>query len=167
MCTRADPAEDTEIVRGMWTGGIEPRLVAKEPGAGSGVMSRMTIDACRPLGSAGSFPLISKVSDEERARIMAKVGRRDRQRHRPPCPLSPARRPLCTALGGDTCWRPPASSVRPEARRAGSTYLTPAAAVLAAYFSHSWRQRCPHSRDGAAYSSGVSSYGGRIGPGWQ
>jgi UbiD family decarboxylase len=74
MCTRVDPAQDVDIIRGMWTGGIDPRLVAREPGSGSGVMSRMTVDACRPLGSAGSFPVINKVSDEERARVMAKWG---------------------------------------------------------------------------------------------
>lgn len=49
--------------------------VAREPGSGSGLMSRLTIDACRPYGSAGAFPRINKVSDEARARVMAKWGK--------------------------------------------------------------------------------------------
>jgi UbiD family decarboxylase len=74
MCTRVDPAEDVEIVRGLWTGGVDPRLAAQRPGSSDGVVARMTIDACRPFGSPQPFPRINKVSDESRQQVIARWG---------------------------------------------------------------------------------------------
>jgi UbiD family decarboxylase len=50
MCTRVDPVTDVDIIRSVWTGGIDPRLAARPPGAADGVMADRRLPAVRVAG---------------------------------------------------------------------------------------------------------------------
>lgn len=70
MCTRVDPREDVEILRGCWSTTLDPTsyLPAHEPR----VNARMVIDACRPWARRDTFPKVARSSPELDARIRAK-----------------------------------------------------------------------------------------------
>lgn len=68
MCTRADPARATEVIRRAWSGPIDPAIPKEE----KGFNSRMIIDACRPFEWREDFPPAAEVSPELRERVMRK-----------------------------------------------------------------------------------------------
>ncbi|MPZ79245.1 MAG: UbiD family decarboxylase [Actinophytocola sp.] len=67
MSTRCDPAEDIEIVRGAWSGPLDPRLPA-----GVNRNSRAVVSAVRPFERIAEFPPVAEASPELRARVADK-----------------------------------------------------------------------------------------------
>jgi hypothetical protein len=68
MCTRCDPREGFEILRGCWTGTSDPMNY----GANDTRNARVVIDACRPWSRRDSFPLEARSSKELEKRIREK-----------------------------------------------------------------------------------------------
>jgi 4-hydroxy-3-polyprenylbenzoate decarboxylase len=72
ICTRADPANDIEIMRRCWSNPLDPIIPPRE----RGFNSRAVIDACRPYEWAKDFPPVSGASAELKERVLKKFGRR-------------------------------------------------------------------------------------------
>jgi 4-hydroxy-3-polyprenylbenzoate decarboxylase len=68
MCTRCDPREDFEILRGCWTGTSDPMNY----GRGDQRNSRVVIDACRPWVRRETFPVAVGSSEALDKEIRAK-----------------------------------------------------------------------------------------------
>ena len=68
MCTRVDPREDVEILRGNWSTALDP-MSYPNPG-GRNLNSRLVIDACRPWGV--DFPPVAESSPELKQELIAK-----------------------------------------------------------------------------------------------
>jgi len=68
MCTRCDPREGFEILRGCWTGTSDPMNYGKDDTRNA----RVVIDACKPWSRRGSFPQVVGSSKELDQRIHAK-----------------------------------------------------------------------------------------------
>jgi UbiD family decarboxylase len=68
MCTRCDPREDFEILRGNWTGTSDPMNY----GRGDQRNSRVVIDACRPWQRRETFPVAVGSSEDLDRRIHEK-----------------------------------------------------------------------------------------------
>ncbi|MPZ39784.1 MAG: UbiD family decarboxylase [Rhizobiales bacterium] len=68
MCTRCDPRDDFEILRGNWTGTSDPMNY----GRGDQRNARVVIDACKPWHRRESFPLAVGSSTDLDAHIHAK-----------------------------------------------------------------------------------------------
>jgi hypothetical protein len=68
MCTRCDPREGFEILRGCWTGTSDPMNY----GVDDTRNARVVIDACKPWSRRGSFPLEARSSPELEKRIREK-----------------------------------------------------------------------------------------------
>ncbi|HEV2958211.1 MAG TPA: hypothetical protein VGX95_19015, partial [Xanthobacteraceae bacterium] len=68
MCTRFEPREGLEILRGCWSTSLDPMAY----GPGDPRNARMVIDACLPFGRRDSFPQVVRTSAELDQRILAK-----------------------------------------------------------------------------------------------
>jgi UbiD family decarboxylase len=68
MCTRCDPREDLEILRGCWSGTSDPMNY----GASDPRNARVVIDACKPWSRRDSFPIAVGSSKELDKRIHEK-----------------------------------------------------------------------------------------------
>jgi len=68
MCTRCDPREGFEILRGCWTGTSDPMNY----GGNDTRNARVVIDACKPWSRRDSFPLEARSSQELEKRIREK-----------------------------------------------------------------------------------------------
>jgi 4-hydroxy-3-polyprenylbenzoate decarboxylase len=68
MCTRCDPREDFEILRGNWTGTSDPMNY----GRGDQRNSRVVIDACKPWQRRETFPVAVGSSEDLDRRIHEK-----------------------------------------------------------------------------------------------
>ena len=72
VCTRTNPAESIEFLRGSWGMALDP-MVVREPGDGLNElhMSRAIVDACRPFKRAvrGDWPDVVAVPDEVAERL--------------------------------------------------------------------------------------------------
>src|SRR4051812_35203154 len=70
MCTRFEPREGIEILRGCWSTVLDPMCYSdKDPRN-----ARVVIDACKPFSRRDTFPLVVRNSKELDARIIAKFG---------------------------------------------------------------------------------------------
>jgi UbiD family decarboxylase len=72
MCTRVDPAESVDVVRGVTTSGLDPRIPPSALAAGELVMGRMLIDACKPYAWRESFPQTNRFDTESRRAAVSK-----------------------------------------------------------------------------------------------
>ena len=68
IATRSNPEQDIDIVRGMWSGPLDPII----PKGQKGLNSRAIIDATRPWEWREEFPPVSGVSPGLRAEVEAK-----------------------------------------------------------------------------------------------
>jgi 4-hydroxy-3-polyprenylbenzoate decarboxylase len=71
MCTRADPANDTDFIRRAWSGPLDP-VIAKDQ---KGFSSRAVIDATRPFEWMKHYPLVSGSSPEMKEQVAKKYGK--------------------------------------------------------------------------------------------
>lgn len=70
MCTRVDPREDVEIIRGCWSTTLDPTSYA--PADEPRLNARMVIDACKPWARRDTFPKVARSSPELDAKVRAK-----------------------------------------------------------------------------------------------
>jgi 3-polyprenyl-4-hydroxybenzoate decarboxylase len=68
MCTRCDPREGLEILRGCWSGTSDPMNY----GSNDTRNARVVIDACKPWSRRDSFPIVVGSSKELDRRIHEK-----------------------------------------------------------------------------------------------
>src|SRR5262252_3131394 len=68
MCTRFDPREGIEILRGCWSTVLDPMAYGSDDPRNA----RVVIDACKPWSRRGTFPIVARSSKELDARIRAK-----------------------------------------------------------------------------------------------
>jgi UbiD family decarboxylase len=71
MCTRFDPREGMEVLRGCWSSALDPMAYAPDDPRNA----RVVIDACRPWSRRETFPREARASKELEARIRAKFGK--------------------------------------------------------------------------------------------
>ena len=71
MCTRVDPANDTDFIRRAWSGPLDP-IIPKDQ---KGFSSRAIIDATRPYEWLKDFPRASAASAEVKKRVIEKYGK--------------------------------------------------------------------------------------------
>jgi UbiD family decarboxylase len=69
MSTRTDPATAVNIIRGTWTGGLDPRVSPEQRKSGDLTMGRMTINACKPFVWRDQFPATATFSAEDRQAV--------------------------------------------------------------------------------------------------
>ena len=68
MCTRFEPREGMEILRGCWSTVLDPMAYGSDDPRNA----RVVIDACRPWSRRDTFPIVARASKELDARIRAK-----------------------------------------------------------------------------------------------
>jgi 4-hydroxy-3-polyprenylbenzoate decarboxylase len=71
MCTRFDPREDLEILRGCWSTVLDPMVYSEDDRRNA----RVVIDACRPWSRKDSFPKVVRNSHALDERIRAKFAK--------------------------------------------------------------------------------------------
>ena len=69
MCTRVDPREDVDILKGCWSTVLDPMAY---PADQKTFNSRMVIDACKPWLQRDTFPVVARSSKALDERIKAK-----------------------------------------------------------------------------------------------
>ena len=67
MCTRFDPREGLETLRGCWSSALDPMAYAPDDPRNA----RVVIDACRPWSRRDTFPIEARPSKQLDARIRA------------------------------------------------------------------------------------------------
>ena len=70
MCTRCDPREDLEILRGCWSTALDPMAYSEDDRRNA----RVVIDACKPFGRRATFPIVVRASEELERDVRAKFG---------------------------------------------------------------------------------------------
>jgi 4-hydroxy-3-polyprenylbenzoate decarboxylase len=68
MCTRFDPREGMEVLRGCWSTVLDPMVYSTEDPRNA----RVVIDACKPWTRRDSFPLVVRSSKELEQRVRHK-----------------------------------------------------------------------------------------------
>src|SRR5215831_5980025 len=68
ICTRFEPREGIEILRGCWSTMLDPMAYGSEDPRNA----RVVIDACKPWSRRDTFPIVARSSKELDARIRAK-----------------------------------------------------------------------------------------------
>jgi 4-hydroxy-3-polyprenylbenzoate decarboxylase len=68
ICTRMDPREGIETLRGCWSTVLDPMAYGSEDPRNA----RVVIDACRPWARRATFPMVARSSKELDAMIRAK-----------------------------------------------------------------------------------------------
>ena len=68
MCTRFDPREDMEVIRGCWSTALDPMSYSETDPRNA----RVVIDACRPWSKRDTFPEVVRNSSGLDKRIRAK-----------------------------------------------------------------------------------------------
>jgi len=68
MCTRFEPREGLEMLRGCWSTSLDPMAYAADDPRNA----RVVIDACIPWGRRKTFPQVVRPSAELEARILKK-----------------------------------------------------------------------------------------------
>ena len=60
MCTRFDPREGMETLRGCWSTHLDPMAYSHDDPRNA----RVVIDACRPFNRRDTFPIVARSSPE-------------------------------------------------------------------------------------------------------
>jgi len=69
MCTRFDPREGMEMIRGCWSSHLDPMCYDGDTDRRN---ARLVIDACKPFNRRDTFPIVARSSKELDERIKAK-----------------------------------------------------------------------------------------------
>src|SRR5437867_9723926 len=78
MATRWDPKTQSDIIDGTWTGYIDPMVPPDKRDGHDLTNSRIIIYACKPYQWKDSFPPVSTISQELKARVLEEwAGRLD------------------------------------------------------------------------------------------
>lgn len=73
IATRSDPERSIEIIRRCWSEPLDPAIHVDEQGH-KWMNSRAIIDACKPFEWINDFPLVVRINEEVRQRVMSKWG---------------------------------------------------------------------------------------------
>jgi 4-hydroxy-3-polyprenylbenzoate decarboxylase len=71
MCTRFDPREGMEILRGCWSSALDRMAYSEQDPRNAQVV----IDGCKPFGRRTTFPLVVRVSDDLEREVRPKFGK--------------------------------------------------------------------------------------------
>jgi 4-hydroxy-3-polyprenylbenzoate decarboxylase len=71
MCTRFDPREGMEVLRGCWSSALDPMAYSEDDPRNA----RVVIDACKPWRRRATFPKDVRTSPELEQEIRAKFGK--------------------------------------------------------------------------------------------
>jgi 4-hydroxy-3-polyprenylbenzoate decarboxylase len=71
ICTRCDPREDVEILKGCWSTSLDPMAY---PADRRNLNSRMVIDACKPWNRMKDWPATVRASPALESEVRAKFG---------------------------------------------------------------------------------------------
>jgi 3-polyprenyl-4-hydroxybenzoate decarboxylase len=71
MCTRFDPQEGMEVLRGCWSSALYPMAYSEQDPRNA----RVVIDACKPFGRPTTFPLVVRARDDLEREVRAKFGK--------------------------------------------------------------------------------------------
>jgi len=69
MCTRVDPRDDVDIIKGGWSTTLDPTSYPEQERR---LNARMVIDACRPWTRRDTFPKVARNTPQLDARLRAK-----------------------------------------------------------------------------------------------
>jgi UbiD family decarboxylase len=72
MCTRVDPRDDVDILKGCWSTTLDPTAYPENERR---LNARMVIDACRPWTRRDTFPKVARSSKELDARVREKFAK--------------------------------------------------------------------------------------------
>ena len=64
VATRCDPESAMDIIKGCWSGGIDPLIPPEKRERKDFRMSRAILDACRPYYWKDRFPKVNRISEE-------------------------------------------------------------------------------------------------------
>ena len=70
MCTRCDPREGMEVLRGCWSSALDPMAYAADDPRNA----RVVIDACKPFHRRATFPREVRASQEVEDLVRKKFG---------------------------------------------------------------------------------------------
>jgi UbiD family decarboxylase len=70
MCTRCDPREGVDILRGCWSTHLDPMSYSEEDRRNA----RVVVDACKPFARKDTFPIVARSSAALDAEIKKKWG---------------------------------------------------------------------------------------------
>ncbi len=70
MCTRFDPREGMEILRGCWSSALDPMAYSEKDPRNA----RVVIDACKPFNRRDTFPITVRASAEVEKLVREKFG---------------------------------------------------------------------------------------------
>jgi 4-hydroxy-3-polyprenylbenzoate decarboxylase len=70
MCTRCDPREGMEILRGCWSSALDPMAYSEKDPRNA----RVVIDACKPFHRRDTFPIVVRPTDEVEKLVREKFG---------------------------------------------------------------------------------------------
>ena len=70
MCTRFDPREGMEVLRGCWSTVLDPMAYGSDDPRNA----RVVIDACKPFSRRDTFPIVVRASEEVENLVRGKFG---------------------------------------------------------------------------------------------
>jgi UbiD family decarboxylase len=76
VATRCDFDRDIDIIKGTWSGGLDPILHPEQKQKGDTTTPKLIIDACRPFHWRDKFPPVNEVSPEVRKKTVEKWGKK-------------------------------------------------------------------------------------------
>ena len=75
VTTRCNPSEDMDVIRGIPSTFLDPRVPADRREAGDTTTSTVIINACRPFTARNDYPRVNIISPELKRDVLSKWGR--------------------------------------------------------------------------------------------
>jgi 4-hydroxy-3-polyprenylbenzoate decarboxylase len=75
VTTRCNPTEDMDVIRGIPSTFLDPRVPADRREAGDTTTSTVIINACRPFTARNDYPRVNIISPELKRDVLSKWGR--------------------------------------------------------------------------------------------
>lgn len=76
LTTRCDPSEDMDVIRGIPSTFLDPRLPAERRESGDVTTATVVINACRPFASRDAYPRANIISPELKKEVLVKWGKK-------------------------------------------------------------------------------------------
>ena len=70
MCTRCEPSDGMEIIRGGWSTHLDPMCYSHDDRRNT----RVIVDACKPFARGDDFPAVVRNSEDLESRVVGKFG---------------------------------------------------------------------------------------------
>jgi len=75
VTTRCNPSDDMDVIRGIPSTFLDPRVPADRRAAGDTTTSTVIINACRPFTARNDYPRVNIISPELKRDVLSKWGR--------------------------------------------------------------------------------------------